>query len=489
MRVVDGSAERGPVVSSAVVLSALTALTMTAVAGLPMQEVTVGVAAIVTFAVGYRWLLQWRALLALTILLILFIPIRRYTLPGDMPFQLEPYRLAVGLMIVAWFASLLVDPRVRLKRSGLERPLLLLTIAVLGSVVVNGATPDSPATSSDVFKTLMFFASFFLVFYLVISVVKTREHVDFLVKLLVLGGAVLGGLAVIESRTGFNPFNQLSDYVPFLKTSFIQEIEGRVGRVRAYGPAQHPIALGAAFVMLLPLAIYLARGVGRARWWLAAAALGMGVFATLSRTSILMMVAVVLVFLMLRPKETKRLWPALIPAIVVIHFALPGHLGTLKSSFFPTGGLIAEQQSSAGSRAASGRIADLGPAFREISAQPVLGQGFGSRVESGAHANASILDNQWLDVALETGIAGLAAWLWLFIRFIRRTGREAKRDDSSRGWLLTAIVASVTGYAVGMLTFDAFAFIQVTFLLFILLGFGASLHLAREARLQASGAS
>ena len=39
---------------------------------------------------------------------------------------------------------------------------------------------------------------------------------------------------------------------------------------------------------------------------------------------------------------------------------------------------------------------------------------------------------------------------------------------------MASLAASVMAYAVGMLTFDAFAFIQVTFLFFMLLALGAA---------------
>ena len=473
MRVLAGSADRGPIYSSAALIGSLAALSLTVASGLPTFAVSLLAVGVIGFAVWHRTLLQWPALLSSLLLLIMFVPIRRYRIPGDLPFELEPYRLAVAFLIVAWASALLVDPRVRLRRSGLERPLAAVAVAMLASVVVNGAQPDPPATSADVVKTLTFFASFFLIFYFIVSVIRARSTVENLVKLLVACGAVLGALAVYESRTGYNPFNDLGNVVPFLEPVLIQSIEARGAAQRAYGPAQHPIALGAALVMLLPLAIYLARGTGARRWWGAAALIMLGTVATVSRTSILMLLTTALVFLWLRRSETKRLWPALIPAIVIIHFALPGHLGTLRASFFPTGGLIAEQESSAGSRSSAGRVADIGPALDEVSKQPFLGTGFGSRVESGPQANAAILDNQWLDTLLETGAVGFAAWLWLFVFIARRWGRSAKEDRSPNGWLTVAIVASVLSYAVGMLTFDSFAFIQVTLLLFIVLGIAA----------------
>ena len=58
---------------------------------------------------------------------------------------------------------------------------------------------------------------------------------------------------------------------------------------------------------------------------------------------------------------------------------------------------------------------------------------------------------------------------------MRRTGRRAKKDESDFGWLLGAISASVLAFAVGMFFYDAFSFIQVTFLFYILLALGAAL--------------
>ena len=72
------------------------------------------VAAVVIATIAYRHILSWPSLVASLLLVILFIPIRRYTLPGDLPFELEPYRLLVAFLVLGWGSSLLIDPRVRL---------------------------------------------------------------------------------------------------------------------------------------------------------------------------------------------------------------------------------------------------------------------------------------------------------------------------------------------------------------------------------------
>ena len=91
----------------------------------------------------------------------------------------------------------------------------------------------------------------------------------------------------------------------------------------------------------------------------------------------------------------------------------------------------------------------------------------------GEAGGAQILDDQWLGTLLEIGAVGALALLWLFVRAVRRLAARARSDPGPDGWLMTALAASLISYAVGMLTFDAFAFIQVTFLAFIMFGFMA----------------
>jgi O-antigen ligase len=446
----------------------------------PVQQLVPLAAVVAIGATAHRVLTRWDSMLVALIAVIMLIPIRRYTMPGDLPFELEPYRVLVALLAAAWVTALLVDPRVRVRRSGFEGPLALIAFATVGSVIVNGNRISELGVDSEVTKKLTFFASFLLVFYLVVSVTRWAGGVDLLVKTFVAAGAIVAMFAIYETRTGYNFFDHLSGFVPFIEINEYPTSGRRGGQIRATGSAQHPIALGAALVMLTPLAVYLARMTGRRRWYGAAALLCLGSLATVSRTGVLMLLVVGVVFIWLRPKEAKRMWPALIPAIVVIHFAMPGALGTIRGAFFPEGGLIADQMKSAGTRG-SGRVADLGPALSEWSQNPVLGQGFGTRIVDRGKYNAQILDNQWLKTLLETGVLGLVAWVWLYARAIRRFGRHARDDPSPRGWLLAALTAALAAFAFGMVTYDAYSFIQVTFISFLFLAIAASLAQAPAA--------
>jgi O-antigen ligase len=219
------------------------------------------------------------------------------------------------------------------------------------------------------------------------------------------------------------------------------------------------------------LSIYLFMSSRRLVWLGAASLFCIATFATVSRTGVLSLVVVGLVYLILRPRETSRFWPLLLPLVLAIKIAMPGVLGTFYHGFFPEGGLIAEQ---ADGSVGSSRVASFEPALDEISLRPLLGLGYGTRIPSGPGQNSFILDDQWLATAMEVGLLGFAAWVWLFVRFLRKMFRSARRERGDRGWLFTSIAASTTGFAVGMVTYDAFSFIQVTFGLFVVLALGSA---------------
>ena len=479
-------------VKAATVLAGFAALAAAVTVG---RGVNIGVLVLVfcaAIAVGYRVLSKWTTLVGAIVVVILYVPITRYKFGAGLPFDLEPYRVVVALVVVIWIASLLADPRVRLRSTFLDPPLVVFLFAVLGSVLTNlpfiSATPRSVVLATwftrqdltdSVVKKTLFLGSFYLVFYFVVSVIRSQDAIHAVLKTLVGGGTLVGIAGIYEARTGYNLFNHLGGVLPFVdfQGGIAQTALERGGRLRVYASAQHPIAFAALFVMLLPLAIYLARYTRQKRWWFSAVVTGMAALSATSRTSILMLFAMLLVFLWLRRDEIKRLWPLLLPALLLVHIALPGTLGTLRASFFPRQGLIAEQTAFTG-RTSGERI---GPVIERIKENPAFGQGYGTRItEAGWRQNAHVLDNEWLGTTAETGLFGFAAWIWTFGRFIRRAGREAKRDDSARGWLLTAIAGGVAAFAVGMATYDAFSFIQVTFVLYILLGLAVCAVHSRE---------
>jgi hypothetical protein len=435
-----------------------------------------GVPLLALIALAAPWisvLTRWRTLLSALFLMILFIPMSRYTLGGGLPFKLEPYRIYVAAFALSWILSTLADPRVRLRKSVLDPPLL----TVLGISLLSEMANPSRVKSlfGVVLKGQTFFISFFVVYFLIVSLVRKRNDVEFFVRLLAWGGAVIAFSAIVERRTGYNVFNHLRSVFPLL------QFEGggdqfRSGRLRVLASAQHPIALSVLFVILLPLVLYLARCGGR-KWLLMAGVYVVAIFSTASRTGIIGLVVLAIVYLALQPGVVLRAWPMLIPLLAVIHIAAPGALGTMRELFNPGSLLSSQSDVTVGNDAyGSGRLTDLGPTLGEWSRHPLLGIGYATRIVVGPGTNARLLDDQWLDTLLETGWAGYLAWIWLFGRSVRRLARRASAEgDTPDGWLLTGLAGSIAAFAVTMGFYDALSFVQNVFIFFIIIGLTAVL--------------
>jgi hypothetical protein len=430
---------------------------------------------VLAFAASHRWLLQWRTLLSIIIAVIVFIPMQRYTLlPGALPFKLEPYRVVIAAIAIAWVLNLLLEPTTRIRRTGFDVPIVAF---VLVAFLSDAANMTRVVHTLDVtMKSLTVLASFVVVTYLVSTTVERRRDLDRLIMLLVGGCAIVALEAIVESRTNVNLFNKLHQVFPPLTYNGPIAYTDDDGRgQRPYATAEHPISLSAMLVMVMPLGIYLALQTRSKLWWIATGMIGIGVFATLSRTGILMLLTLLITYTCIKPASIRRALPLMLPLLIAVNVAVPGSLHTLRSAFFPEGGLIAQQKGGAGTNG-SGRVADLGPSLAEWSQTPLLGQGYGTRItdlDDGRH-NADILDNQWLGTLLEVGALGFLALMWLFFRSVRRLSRFARRDTTPHGWLLAGLAASITSFGVGMFTYDAFSFEQVIFVFFIFLGMAAA---------------
>jgi O-antigen ligase len=457
----------------------LVAVGLLASAVLDMQPTYVvgGVSALLVTAATYRWLTRWDVMVRAILLTIMFVPIGRYGLPVTLPFSLEPYRLLVAVVAIVWLASLLAESdTVKIPRTALRGPVLAILTVIALSIAVNLGNIQSRGIGTIVVMKVTFFLSFLIVLTVLASLIRTRRDLDLAVKTLVGAAAVVAFFTLFENRTGFNVFDHLHQVMPALRFDggVGEGLQARGSGHRVIASAQHPLALGAALVTVLPLGLYVGFSTRNRWWWAAVALIGIAALATVARTAVMMLVVELIVLAALKPRIVKRIWWAIPPFLVVVNIAVPATIGTLKASFFPST-LIAEQSTMVGG-APSNRLSRLGPALEEGKRTPFLGQGWGTR--DPAHLDPSktivILDNQWLLLYLEAGLFGVLAFAWFFIRNFRLLAGAAQRDPTDHGWLLAGLAASMFGFPIGMFTYDAFGFPQATLLMFIMAGLGVS---------------
>jgi hypothetical protein len=204
-----------------------------------------------------------------------------------------------------------------------------------------------------------------------------------------------------------------------------------------------------------------------------------GALATVSRTTVIMIVAMAALAVWLRGKAVTRFWPLLLALPFVVHFLAPGAMGGIYKSFFPEEGLVSNLSDRAG-QSGSGRFADVRPGLRIWEASPLLGEGIGAqtiveddpRQASSGQITEIIFDDQYLNTLVTTGALGLVAVLWLVWGAVAKLSRAARRRIGQPSDLLAACSVSAIGFAASMFLFDAFYFVQVTLLFFIIAGIG-----------------
>jgi hypothetical protein len=408
----------------------------------------------------------------------------RYTIPAGFV-NLEPYRVVVGVILIGWFAALLADPNVRARSTKFEGPIGLILIATIGSELLNPGRVSGVGTF--VLKALSLFACFMLFLYMTVSVIRTREIVNRFIVMLVSAGCIEALGAVVQK--GYNIFDHLHRFIPMFQFSLGAELNQltRNGSVRAVGSAGHPIELSNVMVMLVPLAIYLAISRRQRRWWVAVIILAVGALASGSKTGMLEMIGVLLVFAKMRPGPTLRCWPALIPIVVVMNIVVPGSISGIVQGFFPKGGFIAAQSATFyghGQKQQATRLSRIGPELNSeyLKHNPLFGEGYGTRIvgrltanqQVPAQNNAQVLDDQWFGTFLETGLFGFLGWLWLFCHVMRKLGKRAKLErEHPEGWLPVALAGSIMAFLIGMATYDAFGFIQAVLVLYAVIAFSS----------------
>ncbi len=423
-------------------------------------------------------ILTWPNAIAAFVLLIWLLPIKTYRLPASLPFNLEPYRIAIALLFGALLIGILVGGK-RLSAGGLGIAVTAFLAAVLASQVANIGVLDPDGGDSNALKGFFYLAGFFIVFVVVSSVIEDRAGAERVIQALVLGAFVVALAALVQSRTRYNVFDHLANWIPVLEHNSEYEDSVRRGVVRVRSSAQHPIALATALMLAVPLAVYLASRASTALranvWKLVAVAITLGALVPVARTAVIMAIIMLALALVFVGKPVLRYWPALIVALAILHVASPGAIGAMYKSIFPAGGIVSEASGRAG-LPGSGRLADVDPGIALWEESPAFGIGRGNPLVGSRAPDAPtqgiIFDNQYLYTLVELGALGIGTLLWFLAAATWRLLRGAATRVGSSRYLIAACGMGVASFVAAMWFFDAFAFVQVTLLFFVIAALG-----------------
>ena len=267
------------------------------------------------------------------------------------------------------------------------------------------------------------------------------------------GAAFCGFVALLQWRFSIDLTPYLGKIPGFSIDGTDLSLISRAGSNRVSGTAVDPIELGVTACMLLPLGIWAAKetlGCGAVRRWAPVVLTGVAIPASVSRSAVVGIALSVGLFVVLMPPRQRVTAFILIPVGLAAVFMLKhGELGTLLS-YIGYG-------ASGNDPSVSHRTNNYPYVVHLVSLAPWLGQGGGTYLAQGNLLH--VLDDEWLDIAIELGFIGVAAFAVLFVvPLVTALRARAKSHDPSLRLLCAAIASGFLAGGVCSAFFDSFSF-------------------------------
>ncbi|HEU0004697.1 MAG TPA: O-antigen ligase family protein [Terriglobia bacterium] len=305
-----------------------------------------------------------------------------------------------------------------------------------------------------------------VLYLLVINVIRTLPTLKRSIWVLLLAGGLLGGLSVYQEMTQSyeNSYGGLAQRSTELNMNDV-DFDVYSGSRRAGGPLGTENRYAQILIVLLPLAL----GLFYAEWsWKAkfsAAVAGAfilgGIVLTFSRGAFLTLVGLLLIITLLRYVRPYQLIGAAVFVSVLICASLPEYVVRMSSlaglsSFLSTKDNDVRDVDGA----LRGRFAENVAALRVFGEHPVLGVGPGQfprfySARYGTEVGTKRLwtnrrgHNLYLEMAAETGIVGIAAFMTMVLATLYRLWQERQYWSQTRpelSHMATAFLLSIMGY-------------------------------------------
>ncbi len=343
-------------------------------------------------------------------------------------------------------------------------PVIILLFVYLAVLLLSAAASDRPELT---FNRIKDYALEGLVLYLlVINVVRDRAMLRRTLWVVVLAGAVMGGVTFYQGTTGaydndFGGFAQVTRSAVSLSQEDFLGNQTQVQRLA--GPIGEKNRFAQILVVLVPIVVALGlserRRLARLAAWVALLLILGGMLFTFSRGAGVALGVMVLVIMpppMIRPRTAAAVGTAVV--VLALTFA-PGYvyrlstLGNITSLF---GGDPSRADSSV-----QGRATENLATLRIFLDHPVLGVGPGQTPrfirDYGRSVGFKLLDpnrrahNLYLEELADTGIVGFSVFLAIMgvtLAGLYRVRHRSQRDDRIAYLLASGLILSVLTYLV-----------------------------------------
>jgi hypothetical protein len=379
---------------------------------------------------------------------------------------LTPLRLVVAIAVAGWFVN---GPRT------LRMPLGYRICGVVFSTYVLLLASSHSFTSFT--RGVTYSVESLAIAWLAWRAIRNRRDLIKLIDLLIVVMTVAALLAIYETITGH--FLLPADEPLFFHAPL------RDGHIRAQGVFPHPLVLGAALAIMLPVAI--ARGLsatGARRAFTVGAALlyALTLILISGRGPWIGAAVAVLALAAVTQSHTRRtiLTALLVCAIGVAVSPLEGKIVTLATSVTST------ETSQETVKSVRYRETLFTASLSYVEAHPF---GTGPALEEAAHLTGSLeagthltssLDNAYAKYGIELGAVGLFLFLLLMVSVLRTAWKGHSLADSDLALLASGVFAGEIAMLVVSATVATFSWQQLATLFWLLVG--ASMTLGAIAR-------
>ncbi len=299
-----------------------------------------------------------------------------------------------------------------------------------------------------------------LVYLVVVTILLSSIRRPGVVKALVSVIGLLAGLSLIQEFV----FDNSTTFYGFSQVPFDVDLGGATGRHSGPYGYEDVVGWGQTLVLFLPLALslWVDRSAGRTRWLFLGVTLSIlgGLYLTQSRGAYLALCFAVAVWLVAAGRARLLRFAPLVLLVLLIP-GVGSRLATLTAVGEATSG-------GGGDVSLIERIAVQRDAVAMFTEHPALGVGAGNFLvvqpdyqrESGAvTARPLPVHNTYLQIAAESGMVGLAAWLLFFgcavfvtvraLIIYRRLKAPAVAEPGQ--WIAVGVLAGLAGFALAAL--------------------------------------